>query len=859
VPGPRGYEEKFFPADPPFNYVSGRYSNWYLSDLVMAGEAAVAYDLIYHSGELERLSHEVGRDVRVGIERDFLSQAAEVILEVSPHDRGNPCGGNANGLALVGCCLNDRDLVSASIELYREIIENYFNYDGIWHEASSDYHDMVVGWMLDLPDVLMSHSDAAGYPPAKGGSASHLNLYREYPCLRLLYRSARQVFLPNGYNSAVNDSFPLEDPSETTPYEERAFVNYGGAYVAPAASGYSVFRRPERTLAPPTEATVPQEYATLLPDTGFVFLRAGSRDDRSHLFLDFGRFSTHHHRDALQIALFAKGVELSPDLGYTYTKVRPWTESTASHNTVVVDGFGQDPSYGCLLGFLASPVTDGLTDPIQFAEADATPVYRWRGVSQYGRAAALIPVSPQDAYVLDVFRVKGGKWHDWVLHGSADYPQQLQANVDFRPLEGTLRATVEENVETPSVEDMHISDQETRRKLDPMRKESGYDFIKKLEVADADDPLDLSFRFKEPMEQPLWAYAYSPSPPVHPAFAIPQAKGVQLNTLVLGSPGTQLLRGIAPGVRRAAERDDWLDKADMPIAVVRRRAGASASQFVAIHQPYSMKPFIDKVDQIAIDSERGMVAVRVDHTGGTDFIICSADPESDFRVETSTGKFLEFSGRFGLVRVVDGKIEQAVLIEGKKLSWGTLQISNDRTRYVGTIEAVHDGQWHSLCSLDTHVQLPSGNILAGHVVLVENTDHSTSPYVIDNVEGLPSGSRMHLRDVYTLTLGRSRVAQVSERSITSDIPHPKSDYDSWYRGKRLLVGSTAFTIRAVRQDREFVVQETERLAAIKPGEEMRIVNSEAGLSFSVPTYVYVQKHAGAPVVVSNSSPAVELQ
>src|SRR5512135_1058442 len=51
-------------------------------------------------------------------------------------------------------------------------------------------------------------------------------------------------------------------------------------------------------------------------------------------------------------------------------------------------------------------------------------------------AAAMLP--EPGAYVVDVFRVKGGDRHDWLIHGSADYDQQLDCSLALEAIGGSL-------------------------------------------------------------------------------------------------------------------------------------------------------------------------------------------------------------------------------------------------------------------------------------------------------------------------------------------------------------------------------------------------------------------------------------
>src|SRR5205814_3605109 len=121
------------------------------------------------------------------------------------------------------------------------------------------------------------------------------------------------------------------------------------------------------------------------------------------------------HADNLQLSLFAKGGEMLSDLGYTHTKLRHWTVSTIGHNTVAIDRRDQvlHDSDGDLLLFV--PHLKGL------AAVEARGERGYPDLAQvYRRQLLLVPVSEVDAYVVDLFRVQGGKTHDWLLHGSAD-------------------------------------------------------------------------------------------------------------------------------------------------------------------------------------------------------------------------------------------------------------------------------------------------------------------------------------------------------------------------------------------------------------------------------------------------------
>ena len=79
-----------------------------------------------------------------------------------------------------------------------------------------------------------------------------------------------------------------------------------------------------------------------------ALLRAGSGAEARTVWLDYDAGDNHAHWDGMSLGLFAKGLDLMPDLGYPPVQYSGWSgpqfgwyKNTASHNTVVVDGKNQ--------------------------------------------------------------------------------------------------------------------------------------------------------------------------------------------------------------------------------------------------------------------------------------------------------------------------------------------------------------------------------------------------------------------------------------------------------------------------------------------------------------------------------------
>jgi hypothetical protein len=142
-----------------------------------------------------------------------------------------------------------------------------------------------------------------------------------------------------------------------------------------------------------------------------AILRSGTGDDRRALWLDYDTWGGHGHADGMNIGFVAKGLDLMPDLGYPPVQFGGWESPRASwyksawaHNTVVVDGGEQ--------AWESAPGTTKLwaagDGGVQAVTASMPSL---NGGRKFDRTVALIDVGERDAYVLDVFRVAGGKSH----------------------------------------------------------------------------------------------------------------------------------------------------------------------------------------------------------------------------------------------------------------------------------------------------------------------------------------------------------------------------------------------------------------------------------------------------------------
>jgi|GEM_PF-359913 len=127
------------------------------------------------------------------------------------------------------------------------------------------------------------------------------------------------------------------------------------------------------------------------------------------VWLNYEAGGQHGHQDGLNLGLYAKGLDLMPDFGYPPVNMdgewdgeySAWYRSTLAHNTVAVDGHNQNNAAGATTLW-----ADG--EQFRAIRNSAPGLY---GIDKYERTVAVSDLSDADAYVLDIFRVKGGSQH----------------------------------------------------------------------------------------------------------------------------------------------------------------------------------------------------------------------------------------------------------------------------------------------------------------------------------------------------------------------------------------------------------------------------------------------------------------
>ncbi len=636
--------------DPPFRWDAGRWGHFHNE---IPRRLVQTYDMVYDSPQFAALSKERGYDVRARLENDFFRKTFDAV-SVTPYIVSNVVGYDITSAAVLGRVIGEPRYVHwAFRSMKRNVTEGFF-FDGFWHESPS-YHYMTIGGLRSAFQTVRGYSDPPGYKDAVDGTRfDHLDPEALLPFWKKCQRAPSILDFPNGCSTPVHDTWPNQRRSK------------------------------------PRNRTV----STIAPGFGHASLGRGEGPNQMQAQLHFSGGYGHGHYDNLNLTLWAKGREILSDIGYTWTQMRYWTRCSLGHNLVVVDRRDQRyrRSDGDLLWFF--PDAAG----VSAVEADGRRAYAHiKGLDGYRRLLVMIPMSAADAYVVDIFRVRGGSIHDWTAHGDADRDTTAACSLPLPARRANLLEPGEKWKE-PTIEG---------HRFNP------YGMVRDLRGGDARGPFTATFSYPE-------------KPP----------RGLRIH-LLPGGPARVWL-GRSPSVRRMGfgTRGDMRKAYDfwMPQLVVRRRGAAPlASVFAAVHEPFRGKRFIDSVERLALQPpDENAVALRVVRGRTTDTIISTLDqPPYPERVAADS---VALRGRLGVVRRVEGRVVAAWLFEGERVRAGSWELTSRVSRYAGAVLAAErkaDGAPRDAFIVDA--KLPLGDALRGAWMIVTHGDGHTHGYEIDRV------------------------------------------------------------------------------------------------------------------------------
>ena len=575
--------------------------NWFYSE--MPPHLAYAYDLVASSEEFDKLSAEVGKDVRKEIE-DFFRMTANY-ARTFPIYLGNMDPSLIRGLAVIGRVIGEPEYVHDALRRVKLILGWQFYPDGIWREGSPSYHSQTVSGLRScIEGPLKGYSDPEGYVnPIDNSRIDNLDAARDVPMLQESIDALSRMRMPNGQHLTIHDTW------------------------ARASLGRVV-----------TEARNQPLRTDLMWALGQAIVGLGQGHSGVQACLHFSGSYGHSHCDTLDLMLFGQGLEMLSDIGYSHTILRPLSVASVAHNLVVVDERDQRGADGYLMAWGVCG------DLLRFCEAGGEKTYPGGAsdpeVSQYRRAITNVALPETGVYVVDVFRVAGGKQHDWHLHGSADYDQTLSASVPLQELGHSL------------LPDGKPFDRLWTGQGQGWQTVVGgvsrlYGLFEDLQTGSADETATLTFGYAKP-DMPA------------------------LQTTLLGQPDTTLYCGTLPSIRRAKETNADIWDYEMPAVIARRKGEDLHSVFAAVHEPYADEPGLE-VSRLEL-AEGGPDAVGIVCVGDgfTDYHLYGADASSHLQAADLP---IGATARYAFVRTQREEVVKMVLVDGTEVNFGKTRLS----------------------------------------------------------------------------------------------------------------------------------------------------------------------------------------
>ena len=372
------------------------------------------------------------------------------------------------------------------------------------------------------------------------------------------------------------------------------------------------------------------------------------------LWIHHGYGKGHSHHDGLNIGLYAKNVDMLPELGYPeYTGGWPkrfaWTANTISHNTLLVGDAPSAYSPGGKLHLFA------VRPPLRVLDVSSKAAYQ--GLKTYRRTVALIDVSDDDSYVLDVFRARGGTHHRLSYHGPAE--AATVAGIE-------LAAQGKGTFAGPDV---------PFAKLDGGKgafyRRSGFSYL--YDVARTTQPVAGGFTADWKAEDKRGRIARGSEP------------HLRLHALT-PCDEVALASGDPPQNKRGNPRR-------LRYLIQSRLGKEMASQFVTVLEPYDTTPFIRRVRRLKVEhaaDPNAVAAVAVElASGATDVVVSCEEPT---RVVVEGG--VELDGQFAMVRLVAGQVTCMRMANARLLKAAGVELASDVAAYRGKVTRVDTSDPH---------------------------------------------------------------------------------------------------------------------------------------------------------------------
>lgn len=434
--------------------------------------------------------------------------------------------------------------------------------------------------------------------------------------------------------------------------------------------------------------------------------RSGKDEDQRALWVFYGAHPAHLHHDPLNMGFDALGKGLLPDLGYpkSWDFAATWETHIATHNTVMIDK--KNPTihdFGRLISLQSAngiEMIDAQEDPYRTADL----AFGEGGDRLYRRTSLMIDLSPQDCYMADIFRVRGGGEHWLSWHGPAVQPVYDGPTLVQQP-KGTLAGEdVEYNTKRPG--------------------------------PDGQPLLDYQAMFNNIRRGPV-------STPYSLDYDCGGARKVHVR--ITGLPDAQTELVLADG-RAPSDPNDYTAcysfacrKGDVPLT----------SQYLTVIEPYSDKRVVDHIEHLDPQGKSlpgyRPAGIRVTAKDVEDTILSTGTPDGSAKLNDQTA----LRGDVSFVRVKNGHVDRLFLSSGTLLLAGDAAIGLARAENKGQIVALD----RASNEITVAMEIGDPQALVGRRIRIESAQRCDAYEVIGSEVAGPGKVRLKLGTTSLLAEG----------------------------------------------------------------------------------------------------------
>ncbi len=410
-------DELVYPPNVPDRRIYAGY--WAASRFGTNGQDGAPVASLTEAYDLTCLAQRDGRPVytdeqRIRIERDVLLEGSYLLA--CDTSINNKSVGGRTAAAIVGLCVGHPGLVHFGIDGFRRTVNEWFLPDGGTSESPA-YAMMTMGNIRRFPLAFRDYSDPAGYVTPTGERLDDFNAARDtlygdcwQSLIWTLQGNLRHTPDADSYRTTGISAYYAELIALAYPTPEHIALlkELAGGEGAPGARDAAIFYRdPDLQNTEVPAFTLPD---VVFPYLSQGYLRTGEHGRAGTVMLNASHWGGHHHLDSLDLYCWQDGRELLSDLGYLWDHPDSYqTRRTWAHNLVMVNEKDQrSRERGGSFHLFA------VTPQVKVMEASSA---AYQEADVYRRTCVQIERPGGRPYLVDIFRVRGGRVREYVFHG----------------------------------------------------------------------------------------------------------------------------------------------------------------------------------------------------------------------------------------------------------------------------------------------------------------------------------------------------------------------------------------------------------------------------------------------------------